>query len=106
MFDRNFFVRLRQLPENSRRRILIGSTFSITAFIFIIWASVRFYNINEPITEKVVSKSYAETPIKEVTGAIGQFADSLGEGFRRVKGIFSDTEATTSLPDFSSKDLK
>jgi hypothetical protein len=99
MFGKDFFNRVRNLPEISKRRILIGSTFSITALIFIVWISVRFYGMNEPLNSNKKASSYAETPVKEVTSAIGQFADSLGEGVKKVKEAFSAGTVSTSTKE-------
>ncbi len=84
---------LNNLPEISRRRILVGSTFSITAFIFIVWLSVRFYGMGGVLATS--SKKTANiTPIKEVVGAFEQFTKSAGEGFNSIKDSLNSATTT------------
>lgn len=90
MWIKEYVNRLNDLPEISRRRILVGSTFSITAFIFIVWLSVRFYGMGE-ILATSTQKTTSVTPIKEVVGAFEQFTKSAGESFNSIKSALNST---------------
>ncbi|MBI2474520.1 MAG: hypothetical protein HYV68_02350 [Candidatus Taylorbacteria bacterium] len=83
---------LRKLPEVSRRRILVASTFSITAVIFFLWVSIRFYDTGSPspaAAEKDVG------PIVQAGEAIGDFWETMRTDFASVGEAIKDTASSS-----------
>ena len=93
----DYIERLRNKPEMTRRRILVGATFSITAAIFFFWLSVRLYDAGSSTAS--VAKIEETGPIKEVISSVGSFIDLAGKKIESVKQmILATTTATTTLP--------
>lgn len=84
--------KVREKPEMARRRILVGTTFTITAIIFFLWLSVRLYNSGNPTPEDLGVKETG--PISQVSSVIGDFMQTVGEKVDSIKHAFS--ASTTS----------
>lgn len=96
MWGKDYIENLQNLPEISRRRILVGSTFSITAFIFIVWLSVRLYNLNAVDLNGKGTDEFSQSPFKDVSGAFEQFSKVASSGFSDLKRIIFDNSTSTS----------
>ncbi len=76
---------LQSRPENERRRILVASTFSITALIFVIWISVRFSSL-ESVGEASVSLVAKEKgPIKEISETATRLWENISKNMEAIK---------------------
>lgn len=91
----DYIEKLRNKPEITRRRILVGSTFTITAIIFFLWLSVRLYDVGDFTTS--VASVEKSGPISEVAKSVGDFISSAGEKINTLKNmILATTTATTT----------
>jgi len=95
--------KLREKPEMTRRRILVGTTFTITAIIFFFWLSVRLYNVGGPTPADLGVKEVG--PIAQAGTVIGDLFDSIGEKVNTVKKMFSTTTPTVNATS-SSIDIR
>src|SRR3989344_4443804 len=76
---------IKEKPEMTRRRILVGTTFTITALIFFFWLSVKLYNVSGPTPADLGVKE--EGPIAQTASVIGDFIQSTGERFNTLKNM-------------------
>ena len=81
--------KVRDKPEMTRRRILVGTTFTITAIIFFFWLSIKLYNAGGPTPEDLGVKETG--PISQVSSVIGDFMQSMGEKINSIKQTFSSS---------------
>lgn len=95
--------RLRDKPEMTRRRILVGTTFTITALIFFFWLSVKLYNTSEPTPADLGVKESG--PITETANAIGDFIQGTADRIKAIKNSFnaSSTYMATSSSEIEIK---
>jgi hypothetical protein len=96
MFFKDHIKNLQKLPELSRRRILVGTSISITAFIFIVWLSVKLYGLSVVDLDGKKNRDFTKSPFEEIVGAIDQLTKTASSGFGDVKKIL-EKQASSSL---------
>ncbi len=93
----------REKPEMTRRRILVGVTFAITAVIFFFWLSVKLYNVDGGTPADLGVKETG--PIEQVGSVIGDFMQTVGEKVDSIKQVFSSS-TTPGVISTSSIEIK
>lgn len=88
MYD--YIEKLKSRPESHRRRFAFGVSGTITAIVFIIWASVIFPQTNRAIIAKsnpqMQAKQNEETPIGTLSNGVAQVYQAMKESFGNTKG--------------------
>jgi len=80
----NYIEKLRNKPEHIRRRILLGSTISITAIVALIWFSVSYVSLShsQDVQSASVSPFYTvESNFAAIGTAFSQEKAILGQTF-------------------------
>jgi hypothetical protein len=92
----NFLDKLRRKPEMARRRILVGTTFGITGFIFLVWVTTTFYGL-ETISdsEKIAGE---KGPIVEAGEVLSSFFDKAKADMASVQAVLATTSLATNTP--------
>ena len=86
MLIADFIEKVRNRPEIERRRILVGTTFSITALVFFFWLSVMLYGAGGgPTTASVSDLNKDKGPISEIADIIGNFVGTAGQKISNFK---------------------
>lgn len=100
IFD--FLERLRKKPEMARRRILVGTTFGITVFIFLVWSTTTFYGLESVGTGGTVASSNG--PVDEVGEAFGSFFEQAKADIASVQAVLSATTSATTTAQSEGED--
>ena len=95
MYD--YIEKLKNRPESHRRRVAFGVSGTITAIVFIIWASVIFPQTNRAIIAKSNPQSEAsqkeETPIKTLSSGVAQVYNAMKASFGSYEGDSIDLQS-------------
>src|SRR3989344_5111554 len=84
--------KVREKAEMTRRRILVGSTFTLTALIFFFWLSVKLYTAEGPTPADLGVKEAG--PISQAVGTISDIMQSVGQKVDSVKKMLSGSTTT------------
>jgi hypothetical protein len=99
----NWVERLRQKPEMARRRILVATSFSFTAVVFVLWVSIRFYDISAiAVSPSPVQKT--DGPITQAGEAIGSFWENMRQDMASVGTLLASSTATSSMSEALATD--
>jgi hypothetical protein len=81
MFE--FLEKLRQKPENVKKRIAFLTAFSFAGIIFVVWLSIVYPDLKNSNPDKNSSKESEPTPLS----ALGE---NISAGFSSISGEFGE----------------